>query len=126
MFNKVYNISTTDAINLVKNCSTKTNEIENKVTTDHDKYITTQEYNKLLSENFAAKLKQANLASKTDIPENTDIVKKTDFDDKLKIPNKNLTSNKTRGIEFKIKLDNLVFLMELIFFLKWITKLRSI
>ena len=90
MVNKISNISTTDAINLVKRTdySTKTNEIENKVTTDHDKYITTQEYNKLLSENVAAKLKQANLASKTDIPENTDIVKKTDFDDKLKISNK--------------------------------------
>ena len=33
----------------------------------HDKYITTQEFNKLTVENFAARLKQANLASKNDI-----------------------------------------------------------
>ena len=44
-------------------------EIENKITTghDHDKYITTQEFNKLTAENFTARLKQANLASKNDV-----------------------------------------------------------
>ena len=31
-----------------------------------DKYLTTQEFNKLTSENFAARLKQANLVNKTD------------------------------------------------------------
>ena len=36
--------------------------------------ITTQEFNKLTSENFTAKLKQENLASKNDI---TNFVKKT-------------------------------------------------
>ena len=30
----------------------------------HDKYITTPEFNKLTAENFAARLVQANLASK--------------------------------------------------------------
>ena len=45
---------------------------------DHDKYITTPEFNKLTLENFAARLAQANLASKSDI---ADFVKKTDFDD---------------------------------------------
>ena len=47
----------------------KINEIENIITTDqdHDKYFTTQEFNKLTSENFPARLKQANLASKNDI-----------------------------------------------------------
>ena len=52
MVNKVNNISTTDVINLVKKTdyNTKNNEIENKITTGHDKYITTQEHNKLLSE----------------------------------------------------------------------------
>ena len=30
---------------------------------DHDKYISTQEFNKLKSENLDAKLKQANLVS---------------------------------------------------------------
>ena len=41
-------------------------KIENKTTTayGHDKYITTQEFNKLILEGFTAKLKQVNLASK--------------------------------------------------------------
>ena len=47
----------------------------------HDKYITTQEFNKLTVENFAARLKQANLASKNDI---ADFIKQTDFDKKLR------------------------------------------
>ena len=62
---KVPNVS-----NLVKKTdyNTKISEIENDITTDHDddKYITTQEFNKLTSENFTARLKQAYLASKTD------------------------------------------------------------
>ena len=49
--------------------------------------ITTQQFNKLTSENFTARLKQTNLASKNYI---TDFVKKTDFDNKLK----DATSNK--------------------------------
>ena len=44
-------------------------EIGNKITTDHDhdEYIITQEFNKLTSENFTARLVQANLANKSDI-----------------------------------------------------------
>ena len=53
----------------------------------HDKYITTQEFNKLTVENFAAKLKQANLASKNDI---ADFIKQTDFDKKLRNMSKKL------------------------------------
>ena len=49
--------------------------------------LLTPESNKLTSENFIARLKQANLASKTYI---ANFVKKTDFDNKLK----NVTSNK--------------------------------
>ena len=45
----------------------------------HDKYITTPEFNKLTAENFAARLVQANLASKNDI---TTLVKNTCPDDK--------------------------------------------
>ena len=59
------------------------NEIENIITTDHDKYITTQEFNKLTSENIPARLVQANLVSKTGIPD-IFLVIKTDFDDKIK------------------------------------------
>ena len=55
-----------------------------KNTTDHDNYIATQEFNKLTLENFAVRLLvQANLASKTDIPDIPDFVKKADFDNKL-------------------------------------------
>ena len=64
-------------------CNTKISEIEYKITTDydHDKYITTQKFNKISSENFTARLAQANLANKIDI---ANFVKKTHFDDKLK------------------------------------------
>ena len=48
---------------------------------NHDKYITTQEFNKLTEENFIARLAQANLGSKNGI----DIFwKNIDFDNKLK------------------------------------------
>ena len=54
--------------------NTKLIEIEENITDhDHNKYITTQEFNKLTSKNFAARLAQANLASKNDI---ADFVKK--------------------------------------------------
>ena len=56
----------------------KTSEIEEKHT-DHDhnkKYITTQKLNKLTSEHFAARLKETNLATETDI---ADFVKKARF-----------------------------------------------
>ena len=79
------------ASNLVKKTdyNTKIGEIENKITTDydHDQYITTQEFNRLTSENFTARLKQENLASKNDI---ANFVKITSFDEKLKT----VTSNK--------------------------------
>ena len=59
---------------------TKVSEIEKKITDHkHDKYITTPEFNKLIAENFAARLVHANL------------VKTKDFDDKLKNLNKKLT-----------------------------------
>ena len=60
--NKIPSVS-----NLVKKTdyNTKINEIEKKITDhNHDKYITTPEFNSLTSGNFTARLKQANLASK--------------------------------------------------------------
>ena len=45
--------------------NTKIGEVENKIP-DHAKYITTQEFNKLIAEKAAARLKQANLVTKTD------------------------------------------------------------
>ena len=69
---------------------------------DHDKYITTPEFNKLKAENFAARLAQVNLASKSHI---ANFVKKINFDDKLKNLNKKIISKKTKHLlvenEFK-------------------------
>ena len=46
---------------------TKVNEIKKKISDhNHDKYITTPEFNKLTAENFAARLAQANLITKAD------------------------------------------------------------
>ena len=64
---------------------------------DHDKYITTQEFNKLAAENVTARLAQANLASKNDI---ANFVKKTDFD-------KNVTSNKIKHVLVENELNEL-------------------
>ena len=67
---KVNNIKTTDTSNLVKKSDydTKIGEIEKKILDhNHDKYIATQEFNKMMTDNFAARVKQANLASEKDI-----------------------------------------------------------
>ena len=53
---------------------------------NHDKYITTQELNKLATDNIAARLKQTNSATKSD----------TDEKDKV-------TLNKTKQVEVKKK-----------------------
>ena len=46
---------------------TKVSEIERKITDhNHDKYITTPEFNKLTNENFDARLAQVDLVTKTD------------------------------------------------------------
>ena len=66
--------------------NTKINEVENKIP-NHDKYITTPEFNKLTAENFTASLKQA------------DLVNKTDFDKKLRSFNRKVTSSKTKYLE---------------------------
>ena len=85
--------------------NTKISEIENKTTTDHDhdKYITSQEFNKLTSGNFTARLKQAKLSRKNDF----NFVKKTDFDDKLKNLNKKITSNKAKHVLVENELKKL-------------------
>ena len=61
----------------------------------HDKYLTTPEFNKLTAGNFAARLAQANL------------VTKTDFDDKLINLNRKITSNKTKHFIVKNELKKL-------------------
>ena len=100
--NKIPNFS-----NLVKKIdyNTKLMEIEKKIT-DHDqyKYITTPEFNKLTAENFAARLKQANLAGKTDI---TNSVNNADFDNKLLSFDKRINSNKTKHVPVESELNEL-------------------
>ena len=61
----------------------------------HDKYITTPEFNKLTAENFAARLAQANL------------ITKTDFDAKLSSLNRKITSNKTKHLLIENELKKL-------------------
>ena len=83
--NKIPNVS-----NLVKktNYNTKINEIEKKITDhNHDTYVTTPEFNNSTSKYFAARLGQANLASKRHI---SNFVNKADFNNQVK----NITSNK--------------------------------
>ena len=74
--------------------NTKVIKIEKKVADhNHDKYITTPEFNKLTAEVFDARLAQTNL------------VTKRDFKGKLKIQNQKNNSNKTKHLlvenEFK-------------------------
>ena len=87
--------------------NTNINEIENKITTDHDhdKFITTQEFNTFkTSENFTSRLAETNLANKSDI---ANFVKETDFNDKLKNLYKNVISNKTKYRLVENKLNEL-------------------
>ena len=70
----------------------KSSKVKNKVS-GNSKYSVTEKFNKLTAENFAARLKQANLANKTD------------FDNKLTRFNKPITSNKTKHLEVQKKLN---------------------
>ena len=89
LIKKANALQTADASNLVKNLSmTKIGETKIKILDhDHAKFITSQEFNKLTTEKFNARLKQLNLAAKADFD---DFVEKTDFDNKLKNLNKKL------------------------------------
>ena len=67
--------------------NTKITEIENKLNNhNHDKYITTPEFNTLAAIVFNARLSQGSL------------VRKTDFDAKLLSLNKRVTTNKTKHL----------------------------
>ena len=87
-----------DVSSLVKKTDydTKITEIEKKLTShDHNKYITTPEFNKLSAEVFDARLKLA------------DLVTKTDFDDKLKSLNQKINSNKAKHLLVENELNKL-------------------
>ena len=67
--------------------NTKISDIENKISDhNHDKYITTSEFNKLTTGTFNARLGQTNL------------ITKTDFDTRLQSLNKRINSNKTKHV----------------------------
>ena len=71
--------------------STKITEVQNKIL-NNSKYITTQEFNRLTTEEiFAVRLKQV------------DLVNKIDFDNKLTKFNMRITSNKTKHLEVQRK-----------------------
>ena len=75
---------------------TKVTEIENELNNhNHDKHIDTQEFNKLAADVFNARLKQAN------------VVTKTDFDDKLSNLNRTITSSKTKHVLVENELKKL-------------------
>ena len=81
--NKIPDISglvTTNVLN------SKISEVENKIP-NHAKYISTQEFNKLTAKYFTARLKEADLASKTN------------FVNKLASFHKQITSNKAKYLE---------------------------
>ena len=91
--NKIPSVS-----NLVKNTdyNTKITEIKKKNTDhNHDKYITTLEFNILAADVFNAKLAQANL------------ITKTDFDAKLSSLNRKITTNKTKNLLIENELNKL-------------------
>ena len=74
--------------------NTKISETDKVSDHDHDEYITISEFNKLTTENFKARLAQANL------------VTKTDFNTKLKKLNKKINSNKTKHFLVENELKN--------------------
>ena len=69
MVEKVNAIQTTVTRNLVKETdyNTKIKEIEEKITANHDIYITAEEFKKLMKDNFDVRLKEADLVSKKEI-----------------------------------------------------------
>ena len=76
-----------DVTSLVKKTdyNTKITEVENKLNNhNHDKYIDTQEFNKLAADVFNARLAQAKL------------ITKTEFDSKLSSLNRKITANKSK------------------------------
>ena len=76
--------------------NTKITEIEQKLTDhNHDKYITTSEFNTLATDVFNARLAQANL------------ITKTNFDAKLSSLNRKITENETENLLVKNELKKL-------------------
>ena len=78
------------------NHNTKITEIENKLTNhNHDKFIDTQEFNKLAADVFNTRITQENL------------ITKTDFDAKLSNLNRKITQNKSKHLLVENELNKL-------------------
>ena len=76
--------------------NTKVAEVENKLNNhNHDKYIDTQEFNKLAADVFHARLAQAKL------------IAKTEFDSKLSNLNRTITWNKSKHLLVENELNKL-------------------
>ena len=87
------------------NLTQKLPKLKKELHLDHNnKYITSQEFNRLTAKKFTARLKLANLATKVDI---VDFVEKANFYDKLKSLSKKVTSNKTKYVEAEEKLTDI-------------------
>ena len=82
------------------NYNAKITEIEKKLTDhNHDKYITTPEFNTLAADVFNARLAQANL------------IKQTDFDAKLSSYNGKITANKTKTLLVAHKREKIYWML---------------
>ena len=90
---------------------TKISELEKKLTDhNHDKYITTPEFNALPADVFNARLAQANL------------ITKTDFDAKLSSLNRKITANKSKHLLVENELKKIKHLIQVILLTKVILK----
>ena len=78
-------------------------EIEDKIP-NHDKFITTAEFNKVYGTIFPEKLKQKNVATGHDI---ADFIKKTYFNEKQRNIDNKATLNETKQLEAETKLTDL-------------------
>ena len=88
---------------------TKISELEKKISDhNHDKYVTTPEFNALAADVFNARLAQANL------------VTKTDFDVKLSSLNRNIISNKSKHLLVENELKELKNLIRYIYLEKFL------
>ena len=91
-------LATNAALTTVENKipDVKITEIEKNLTDhNHDKYITTPEFNTLAADVFNARLAQTNL------------ITKTDFDAKLSSLNRKITANKAKFLLVEIELKKL-------------------
>ena len=112
-------LATNAALTTVENKipDVKITEIEKNLTDhNHDKYITTPEFNTLAADVFNARLAQTNL------------ITKTDFDAKLSSLNRKITANKAKFLLVEIELKKLQTFDSIYFRGKsrWHTKLFSI